>query len=73
MTVVIPWVVIGNIVDVVPRIEPLQLSDAEGAFKDVTSQTEFTSLNVEISGTGAVTSVIIIFWFCVEIFPFPSS
>ena len=54
MTIVVPWVVIGNTVDVVPVTVPAQLSVVVCAVNDETEHSAVTSASVGL--TGGVTS-----------------
>ena len=72
VTSVVPCVVIGSIASCVPVIAPAQLSVAVGAVKEVTSHCAVMSDKVATSATGSVTSSMITFCVCVEVFPFPS-
>jgi len=69
VTTVVPCVVIGNVVVVVPVTVPTQLSVVVG----VAGVTEHCPVTFDKVGvTGFVTSSIITFWLAVVIFPFPS-
>ena len=72
VTTVVPWVVIGNVVPVVPVIVPAQLSFAVGGVSDVTEHCAVIFGKVATFGTGGVVSSISIVCVCVDVFPFPS-
>ncbi|MNK78926.1 hypothetical protein D3C87_985780 [compost metagenome] len=70
VTTVVPCVVIGKIVVVVPEIIPAQASIAAG----IAGVAEHCScISAKTGAIGAAVSLIMTFWFTVAIFPFPSS
>ena len=68
----VPWVVIGNGVVVVPVIVPLQVSVAVGAVKLVNTQSPVIFGKLGEFATGAMVSAMITFCVLVVIFPLPS-
>ncbi|MNE03708.1 hypothetical protein D3C87_985820 [compost metagenome] len=69
-TTVIPCAVTGKTVLVVPVMVPEQLSVAVGGV----TETEHCACTSARTGTaGGVMSLMITFWFAVDMFPFPSS
>jgi hypothetical protein len=72
--VIVVLLVIGKVVVVVPVTNPEQLSEAVGAVIDVTGeQTDETVDKVPAVATGAIISLTLTCWVCVDVFPFPSS
>ena len=67
--IVIPGVVIGKSVVVVPIIVPSQLSVALGALRVVILHSSVASTKFALSATGAVTSSIITFCVCMLLLP----
>ena len=71
VTTVVPWVVIGNTVEVVPVTVPAQLSEVVGAVGVPEHSPTFTSANTGV--IGAVISSITTIWVVVDTLPLPSS
>jgi hypothetical protein len=57
----------GKVVEVVPTIDPPQLSVAVGGLMELTVQVEFTGVKLATLGTGAVLSSITTDCVCVDV------